>query len=88
VVSLDQLYIGFYRFQHVFQVSVDGLILEPDHSDILLPKILRPLRIVLRTVFSEMAGTVKFDNQPAFQTIKVDNVRTYALLPAKLLTLS
>jgi hypothetical protein len=33
-----------------------------------------------------MAGTVKFDNQPAFPTIKVDNVRTYALLPAKLLT--
>ena len=34
-----------------------------------------------------MRLTVQFDNQPAFRAVKVDNVRTYAMLPSKLFTL-
>jgi hypothetical protein len=33
-----------------------------------------------------MEGTIKFDNDATFRTIKVDNIRTYAVLPAKLLS--
>jgi len=32
-----------------------------------------------------MHGAIKFDNDATFRTIKVDNIRTYAVLTAKLL---
>jgi hypothetical protein len=77
---------SFDRFQHVFQVSVDRLILKPDYADILLRKVTRPFRVILRSGLREMTGPIKFDNDATFRTIKVDNVRTYARLPAKLLS--
>jgi hypothetical protein len=30
-----------------------------------------------------MCGSVEFDNDATFRTIKVDNIRTYAVLSAK-----
>ena len=62
------------------------LVLKPQDSEPLLLQIHRPLRLVVLPQNSEVCRSIKIDYQPAFRTVEIDNVRTYALLASELLS--
>jgi hypothetical protein len=70
-------------FQHSLTVLKNIFVLKPEY---LGAKLSEEFRAAMVPFGSEQAGmdrAVKFDNDATFRTIKVDNIRTYAVLPAK-----
>jgi hypothetical protein len=76
-----------YRIEHQFQALEDQSVLEPNHSHIQLSQKFISLRILFATDQSHMFCSVDFDGDAKLRTIKVDNVRTYTVLPSEFLSI-
>jgi hypothetical protein len=61
------------------------LILKSEHLDSKFFQELCSSVVPLDSEQPRMYGPVQFDNDATFRTIKVDNVRTYTVLPTELL---
>jgi hypothetical protein len=58
-------------------------ILESDDFDSLFTQKCRTFRIILGSKLSKMRRAVQFDRNVAFDAEKIDNIATYAVLPAE-----
>src|SRR5262249_7874745 len=73
------------RFKNRFDVLVNDPILEPNHFYSQSFQKCGAFRLVLRPELPEMWRTVQFDGNVTFNAEKVDDITTYAVLPAELL---
>jgi len=71
------------RLENKLETIENRVILESQHLDSKFLQIFRTSSISLARKNPLMSGAIKFDNDATFRTIKVDNVRTYAVLPAE-----
>ena len=62
---------------------MNNSIFESDDFDSLFTQERRTFRIILASKLSKMRRAVQFDRNVAFDTEKIDNVATYAVLPAE-----
>ena len=69
--------------QHALNISEDPFVLDPDHANIPFFKVSCPPRVVLQRLFRKMRRPIQLDNNALFRTKEIDNVRTYATLPAE-----
>ena len=73
------------RLENKLETIENRVILESQHLDSKFLQIFRTSSISLARKNPLMSGAIKFDNDATFRTIKVDNIRTYAVLSAELL---
>ena len=71
--------------ENIFEVFKDIFVLKPDNSYVKSLQELGSLLVSLRSCACHVRVTIQFDGEPIFRTIKVDNVRTYSVLPPKFL---
>ena len=79
------LKISPYFLQHPLNIFKHLLILKPDDPDVKPLQELGPSPIPLRPGLRHVPLPIQLDSQPAVRTKEVDNVRTNAMLSAKLL---
>ena len=71
------------RLKNCFDVLMNDPILESDDFDSLVPQKCRTFRIVLGSKLSKVRRAVQLDCNVAFDAEKIDNIATYAVLPAE-----
>jgi hypothetical protein len=76
-----------YRIEHQFQTFEDQSMFETKHSNIQFTEECIPLPILLASYQRHVLCAVQFDGYAEFRTIKVDNVRTYAVLAPEFLSI-
>ncbi len=72
------------RFKNRLDVLMKDSILESNEFYSQSPQKCRTFLLVLCSELSEMGRTIQFDGNVALYTEKVDNIATYAVLPAEL----
>ena len=65
---------------HVLPVFKDLLVLKSEHLNVEAGKKPRPVVVSFCRKHACMCCTIEFDNDATFRTIKIDNIRTYAVL--------
>src|SRR5438067_1139033 len=74
------------RFQHRFRVFAENAIFKTKDLKTLFLEIPGSLYLVVFPQHREVFLSVKFDDQRTFRTIKIDNIRTNAVLSAEFLS--
>jgi hypothetical protein len=72
-------------FQHRFRVFAENAIFKSENLKTLFLQISRALQLIVLAQYREVPRTVEFNNKRTFRTIEIDNIRTNAVLAAKLL---
>src|SRR5262245_26600025 len=70
-------------FNHSLAILKNIFAFKTDYLRAKLSEEFRPATIPFGSEQTGVEGTIKFDNDATFRTIKVDNIRTYTVLPAK-----